>query len=295
MAPATASAVVMWGFFYVTITTLSPTIYAFGLPHQISLKKAKTTKIRTATKVFQTQESESASRRRVFLKNALFFTAVGIFPSKNVAIDNENDDLTSQLFNPDGSLKNTDVTTEASERVISVPVPDTPFQLVDGVFPDPISDSKSKTITYNLPSKWLSGYTDTSEGVNAPALNRVTVYCPPGKYSLDTLASAVRTGISKTLSLPGVKAADLISGKKVVKGGLTYYDFDLAVAPETCGKSDENLGLGFCPYDDIFLVRAVVTPENGGELVVFVLESNKVQWRRGNSDLKRVRESFRVS
>jgi len=111
-------------------------------------------------------------------------------------------------------------------------------------------------------------------------------------YTENTLSNASRVGIAKSLKLPSVVKADLISGKKVVKDDdLTYYDFDLAVAPATCGQSAENLGLGFCPYDDLFLLSAVV--KEGG-LYVFVLESNKEQWRRGNADLKRVRESFRV-
>ena len=29
-------------------------------------------------------------------------------------------------------------------------------------------------------------------------------------------------------------------------------------APDTCGESNENLGLGFCPYDDLFLLSATV-------------------------------------
>lgn len=78
-----------------------------------------------------------------------------------------------------------------------------------------------------------------------------------------------------------------------------YYDFDLAVAPESCGSSEENLGLGFCPYDNVVLVSAVVADGGGddkkeGDCFVFVLECDKEQWRRGNSDLKRVRTSFRV-
>ena len=59
----------------------------------------------------------------------------------------------------------------------------------------------------------------------------------------------------------------------------------------------ENLGLGFCPYDNILLVSATVLnadSTDGGTLMVCVVECNKNEWKIGNTDLKRVRSSFIV-
>jgi len=37
------------------------------------------------------------------------------------------------------------------------------------------------------------------------------------------------------------------------------YDFDLAVAPSTCNENmKENLGLGFCPYEDIGKIKSTL-------------------------------------
>jgi len=43
-----------------------------------------------------------------------------------------------------------------------------------------------------------------------------------------------------------------VNARKRLVGDLTYYDFDLAIAPKVCTTNNaENLGLGFCPYDRI--------------------------------------------
>ena len=98
-------------------------------------------------------------------------------------------------------------------------------------------------------------------------------------------------------TLPG---ADIVSGKKVSKPASSasdeeekrkYYDFDLAVAPDSCGTSADNLGLGFCPYDTIVLLSATIID---GKMMVFGLTSTKDEWKRANADLKRVRNSFFV-
>ena len=59
-----------------------------------------------------------------------------------------------------------------------------------------------------------------------------------------------------------------------------YYEFDLAVAPETCGQSAENLNLGFCPYDTIVLVSATIVDE---KMMVCVVTCNKDIWKRANA------------
>uniref|UniRef100_A0A7S2MUX6 PsbP C-terminal domain-containing protein n=1 Tax=Helicotheca tamesis TaxID=374047 RepID=A0A7S2MUX6_9STRA len=101
-------------------------------------------------------------------------------------------------------------------------------------------------------------------------------------------------GMTTSLSYsPTVIKADLISGRKSTpEEEETYYEFDLAVAPETCpSKSADNLGLGFCPYDSVLLASAIV---KDGRMYVCTVECSKEQWKRSSSDLKRVRSSFRV-
>ena len=107
--------------------------------------------------------------------------------------------------------------------------------------------------------------------------------------------------------------ADLIGGRTSrkpinsaeVKGGVdeqTYYEFDLAFAPLECPDfmegNKENLGLGFCPYDKIFLISATVLKnsetDKSGTLMCCVVECDKAEWKLGNSDIKRVRSSFNV-
>jgi hypothetical protein len=94
-----------------------------------------------------------------------------------------------------------------------------------------------------------------------------------------------------TDDLKVLQGADLISGRTRSQGGIKYYDFDMAVAPKTCGDSKENLGLGFCPFDSIYLLSAAVLDDG---LYVLALECDKAEWKVANSDLKLVRSSFTV-
>ena len=101
-----------------------------------------------------------------------------------------------------------------------------------------------------------------------------------------------------------------------------YSDFDLAVAPTTCsGGENEDLRLGFCPYDRIFLISATtmddvpvtLTSESTTSdlsniraddddakrrpsyLSILIVESTRSEWQRANADLRRVRGSFIVT
>ena len=86
-----------------------------------------------------------------------------------------------------------------------------------------------------------------------------------------------------------------------------YSDLDLAVAPSTCSGSDnEDLRLGFCPYDRVFLLSATTTTTNDADdadsripttrcyLSILIVESTRSEWQRANADLRRVRGSFTV-
>merc|ERR1712154_307837 len=95
-----------------------------------------------------------------------------------------------------------------------------------------------------------------------------------------------------TKDLEVLRSADLVGARRTKKAGETFYEFDMAVAPATCRASTDDLGLGFCPYDTIYLLSATVLSDR---LYVMVVESTKSEWKQSNSDLKQVRSSFNVA
>ena len=294
--------------------------------------------------------SEVPRKRRDFLLQILgeatliSAASVASFPFITNAADDAiytraEGDLTSQLFNPDGSLRDPNMVVEAQEMAVELSFPISSYSdgininvAVDGVQPaslatDAVTNLKA---SYNLPLKWnlkespqLPLYYDSSEGKNGKACNRITVYSISTNY-LDetTLEKASKVGVAKSLFMDqisnnyfdiGVQKADLISGRTVRKpiqslkekgefDEQVYYEFDLAFAPAECRNymegNKENLGLGFCPYDSIFLVSATVLKNNEGDksrtLVCCVVECNKDEWKIANSDLRRIRKSFKV-
>ena len=249
----------------------------------------------------------------------------------------EDGDLTTKLFNEDGSPK--DAVVVAQEKTITVPLslPRASSSISVSIVEDGVVKTLGQTpsaentstvsASYKLPLKWnldpsdkLPLYFDSSEGKNGKALQRATIYSVSApKVSLSTLEKASRAGVASSLfmdKLPnsyfdqGVAKADLIGGrtsrkpiKSEIEGGTddqVYYEFDIAFAPKECpdfsAGNKENLGLGFCPYDNIFLVSATVleNDDGSGNMIVAVLECNKDEWKIGNSDLKRARTSFTV-
>jgi hypothetical protein len=229
-----------------------------------------------------------------------FLTSVVISPliiSKPVSADDEQS-LTSKLFNPDGSLKDGQVQ-GATERAVTFQWDSNDEGVVntDGMTTTGTNGSQFK-LSYNLPEKWGTGdklYIDSSEGVNAQACRHITVYQAPGKVDENQLDKATTIGVGKSLfvidSLSPIRSADLVGGRKSKKGDQMYYEFDLAVAPKTCAESSENLGLGFCPFDSVYLLSATLME---GKLFVIVVECDKFEWKQANADLKRVRSSFTV-
>ena len=284
--------------------------------------------------------------RRDFIRmSAAFVSSATLFPSMANAgeeflykRDESGADLTSQLFNPDGSLKDPNAVIVAQEKEVVIPfsIPASPDSVIvnlstDGSSP-PASDSATNIkATYKVPTKWnqeatssLPLYYDSSEGKNGQSCDRITIYSvsAPKNIDMSTLEKASKVGVAKSLFMSdisngyfdqGVLKADLIGGRtsrKPIKSSSVpegideqvYYEFDLAFAPLSCPDymegNKENLGLGFCPYDNILLVSATVLnnadSNEGGTLVVCVVECNKNEWKIGNTDLKRVRNSFVV-
>ena len=229
--------------------------------------------------------------RRAFLG----VSAAAVVATWSVPSLAEEGDLTTQLFNADGSLKE-EMETEAKFRKVELSwdVSDQAIVVQDGS--NPATTGSAVNVSYQLPEKWGTGndlYLDKKEG--AKACNRITVYQAAGKADMKRLEKASMTGIGKALDvtegLKEVRGADLIGGKSSSRDGLKYYDFDMAVAPKTCEASSDDLGLGFCPYDSIYLLSSTVLNDR---LYVFALQCSKDEWKRANSDLRRVRSSFSV-
>jgi hypothetical protein len=324
------------------MTPLRPIILFGVLPALSSSFISPSSYFRTQAKVLRAHNSEidavetqipiNQHSRRDFL--LLTSAAASIFTKCTSANAEETDfvyqrtseeggDLTSKLFNPDGSLRDPNTVTEAQERLVNLS-----FSKSADVFTVSTDGSQPTVegglkVSYKVPTKWNSDpspqlplYYDSSEGKNGKACNRITVYSISApKLDMSVLVKASKVGVAKSLfmdKLPnkyfdqGVLKADLISGRtarKPIKDGdvideQVYYEFDLAFAPLECPKYEEgnkeNLGLGFCPYDSIFLVSATVL-ENEGTMVVSVVECNKDEWKIANSDLRRVRSSFEVN
>jgi len=212
-------------------------------------------------------------------------------------------DLTAQLFNSDGSLKE-GVESEVKFRDVSFKWDQSDAFAMNEDGTD-VQDTKSGSqyeISYQYPMRWSDGkdgdpiYFDRSEGINKKAAKRVTIFQAPGKVSPDRLQKATTIGVAKALEVPEklsrLYKADVVSGRTTTKGDQKYYEFDMAAAPDTCGDSKENLGLGFCPYDDLFLLSATIVNDRLYCMVV-ECDSTKV-WKQESKELKRLRSMFAV-
>ena len=235
-------------------------------------------------------------QRRTLLQQAVKATVgLVIAPGLPVFAAEDEGDLTSQMFNPDGSLKE-GIESEAKFRTVNFSIDPAAERVVcvDGSSPK----EGGIKISYELPLKWEAGdnlYFDRSEGVNAKACNRITVYQAPGKVPISQLEKATRIGIANALDitddLSEIKQADLIGGRSTNEDGQKYFQFDMGVAPKTCSDSPVNLGLGFCPFESLYLLSGTVVDDR---LYVFALQCNKDEWKRANADLRRVRNTFSV-
>jgi len=181
------------------------------------------------------------------------------------------------------------------------------------------TDDKTMMIeaSYQIPEKWTAApeYIDTNLS-QKKACDRVVVAQLPGIFKDNKqLDKATTIGVAKALGITtsveqgvfpnGLALADIVNGKKIKKAVASssssnsdddeqervYYEFDLAVAPDVCGSSAENLGLGFCPYDTIVLLSATIVDQT---MMVCGVTCTKEEWKRSNADLKRVRNSFFV-
>ena len=224
------------------------------------------------------------------------------------AMAEEEEDLTAKLYNPDGTTRE-GVQVEAKFRDVdfSWDVADQLALRIDGTNQGDTKSGSQIHISYRYPDKWSDGkdgdelYFDRSiaqsEGTNGKPCKRIIVYQAAGKADLKRLEKAAITGVAKALDVPDelkrLYSADVVSGRVAKRNGQTYYEYDMAAAPETCGDSKENLGLGFCPYDNVFLLSATIVNDR---LYVFSTECDSTKlWKKASSDLKAARSSFTVA
>ncbi|CAJ1954424.1 unnamed protein product [Cylindrotheca closterium] len=253
------------------------------------------------TRIQRTSETTlSASRREV-----IAIPAVLLLPAiLSSPVNAEEGDLTSQMFNPDGSPKE-GVETEAKERTVEFSWDFSKDLSLseDGQNIGTTQSGKQVKLKYKYPFKWSDGkdgdviYFDRSEGTNAKACKRVTVFQAEGDADIDRLKKASLVGVAKSIGAPKdtlerLYKADIISGKIDYRNDQAYYEWDMAAAPDSCSNSAENLGLGFCPYDNIFLLSATIV-EDKLYCIVVECDSTKI-WKLASSELKRVRSSFIV-
>ena len=242
------------------------------------------------------QQHQVALERRTLFKTAFAATTAILLPLPALA-ESDQGDLTSQMFNADGSLKE-GIESEAKFRAVNLSIDSTGDRVVCTDGTSLSCKEGAVRLSYSLPLKWEAGdnlYFDRSEGVNAKACNRILVYQAPGKVPASQLEKAARIGIAKALDvmddLAEIETADLIGGRTVNVNGQKYFQFDMGVAPKTCEDSPENLGLGFCPFESLYLLSGTVLDD---KLYVFALQCSKDQWKRANADLRIVRNTFSV-
>jgi hypothetical protein len=280
---------------------------------------------------------------------------------ENNSIDSENtsSSTTTQLFNADGSLKDSNQVIAAQERTIQLLSnnnDNTQTQIwIDGKV-ESSSNSRPSTnqnvatttatsIQYNLPQKWDNNYIDST--TKERACTHISVYQIPYKVTKDTKINNDDNNRKKVLrssrqSISNIQLSDIVNilpndstiyqslrDGDLISGNVrqnkikdddddttikSYYEYDVAIAPKTCsGTENEDLRLGFCPYESIYLLSAYINhdapkttttttdnnnnidnPSENAFLTILIIESTRSEWKRANADLRRIRSSFNV-
>lgn len=250
----------------------------------------------------RTNESPIIHRRKVLQHITIAAITILHHPYVSHSADSDTTpaDLTSQLYNPDGSLRDTTIPVEAKSQTIQFRLDPSSSNAVVDARTSSSSSSSPVMVRYDLPEKWQPNtYVDSSTG--QASCRKISV------YRLDTsstnknqqqqlLSKAAQRGVTEVLQterMLGFAQADLISGRTTTSASQqTTYEFDMARAPPTCdAQESENLRLGFCPYNSIYLLSAMAVDDS---IYVMCVEADKDQWKQSNAELRRVRSSFRV-
>ena len=148
--------------------------------------------------------------------------------------------------------------------------------------------------TYDLPLKWKnrsgSSFSDSSLPGSPPVCSSIAVSALPQETDLTAIGGDVGK-LCKAFQIKDSKQVDLISASKTTVEGTLYYEYDLAYAPPKCDNRGigGGLGLGFCPYTKVYLVKAT------DDHVAFIGEATDAEWKVGNGDFKAVRKSWIVT
>ena len=149
-----------------------------------------------------------------------------------------DDDLTTKMFNIDGSLKE-GISSEVKYRNVSFKWDESDEMSMhkDGIDTRGTAGSQYM-LDYQYPMRWSDGkdgdpiYFDRSEGINTKVAKGITIYQAPGKFKDDRLQRATTIGVAKAVHVPEdfprLYKADTVSGRTVEKGSQIYYEFDMA-------------------------------------------------------------------
>jgi hypothetical protein len=170
--------------------------------------------------------------------------------SDNNVDGGDNNDLTSTIYNSDGTLKE-GVESEVKYRDVSFTWGQSDEISIheDGADTSKTSSttkssesdttgSSQYTLSYQIPMRWSDGkdgdlvYFDRSVGVNSKAAKGITIFQAPGKANIDRLQKATTIGVAKAMDVPEqfsrLYKADIVSGRTVERGSQKYYEFDMA-------------------------------------------------------------------
>ncbi|KAL3944415.1 MAG: hypothetical protein SGBAC_001493 [Bacillariaceae sp.] len=180
----------------------------------------------------------SASRRDIMSA----IPAALLLPILSSPVNAEEGDLISQMFNPDGSPKE-GVETEAKERTIEFSWDFSKDLSLseDGQNIGTTQSGKQVNLKYKFPFKWSDGkdgdaiYYDRTEGTNAKACKRITVFQAEGSADIERLKKASLVGVAQSVGAPKdtlkrLYKADIISGRIDYRNDQAYYEWDMAAA-----------------------------------------------------------------
>ena len=85
-----------------------------------------------------------------------------------------------------------------------------------------------------------------------------------------------------------LERADMVAAAKRKSNGITFYDYDLALSPKTCGQEMATA----CLPEKVILLSCGVS---GEQLHVIRVDASAAQWKRAGTALRLLRSSFGVA
>ena len=143
-----------------------------------------------------------------------------------------------------------------------------------------------------IPAVWKRENGALSDPVLGLVTSSVVAHSLPcAAGDVGALGGKIDTFDLKKLGLKAPRErGDIVSAHVRRENDLVFYDWDLAVAPETCPKS-QQLVVTTCLPDEVALVSAVV---KDGTLYVLECAVGPREWRNFAKALRTMRNSFQV-